>query len=205
MRTIWRAETERKTCGASHLCKIRIKRGHTHSSCLDGGVCGGQLGLRQVPFHAPQVLRICVLCPQRSQLPLRAADNPLEQRFIRADTCTTRQEEDAKRQTDASSVAQASLWCRREDHVPPNLLQNGASLNALHRHLQRTKGTALVFSLMHRSHSISFTRAQGIPKYNIGFGREKDGRVLRAGCMEKGCGYAHVQRHPHPHTLHIAS
>ena len=33
------------------------------------------------------------------------------------------------------------------------------------------------FSLIHRSHSISFTRAQGIPKYKIGFGREKDGRV----------------------------
>ncbi len=26
------------------------------------------------------------------------------------------------------------------------------------------------FSLTHRSHSISFTRAQGIPKYKIGFG-----------------------------------
>jgi hypothetical protein len=33
------------------------------------------------------------------------------------------------------------------------------------------------FPLIHRSHSISFTRAQGIPKYKIGFGREKDGRV----------------------------
>jgi hypothetical protein len=33
------------------------------------------------------------------------------------------------------------------------------------------------FSLIHRSHSISFTRAQGIPKYKIGFGREKDGKV----------------------------
>ena len=27
------------------------------------------------------------------------------------------------------------------------------------------------FFLIHRSHSISFTRAQGIPKYKIGFGR----------------------------------
>jgi hypothetical protein len=35
------------------------------------------------------------------------------------------------------------------------------------------------FFLIHRSHSISFTRAQGIPKYKIGFGREKDGRVGR--------------------------
>jgi hypothetical protein len=34
-----------------------------------------------------------------------------------------------------------------------------------------------VFFLIHRFHSISFTRAQGIPKYKIGFGREKDGRV----------------------------
>ncbi len=31
--------------------------------------------------------------------------------------------------------------------------------------------------LKHRFHSISFTRAQGIPKYKIGFGRDKDGRV----------------------------
>jgi hypothetical protein len=37
---------------------------------------------------------------------------------------------------------------------------------------------AVIFFLIHRSHSISFTRAQGIPKYKIGFGREKDGRVL---------------------------
>jgi hypothetical protein len=29
------------------------------------------------------------------------------------------------------------------------------------------------FSLIHRSHSISFARAQGIPKYKIGFGRGK--------------------------------
>ena len=36
---------------------------------------------------------------------------------------------------------------------------------------------ACFFFLIHRSHSISFTRAQGIPKYKIGFGREKDGRV----------------------------
>jgi hypothetical protein len=33
------------------------------------------------------------------------------------------------------------------------------------------------FFLIHGFHSISFTRAQGIPKYKIGFGREKDGRV----------------------------
>ncbi len=30
-----------------------------------------------------------------------------------------------------------------------------------------------MFFLIHRSHSISFTRAQGIPKYSIGFGKEK--------------------------------
>ncbi len=36
----------------------------------------------------------------------------------------------------------------------------------------------VVFFLIHRSHSISFTRAQGIPKYKIGFGRKKDGRDL---------------------------
>jgi hypothetical protein len=34
----------------------------------------------------------------------------------------------------------------------------------------------MLFSLMHRSHSISFTRAQGIPKYKIGLGGGKDGR-----------------------------
>jgi hypothetical protein len=38
---------------------------------------------------------------------------------------------------------------------------------------------ARFFFLKHTSHSISFTRAQGIPKYKIGFGREKDGRVGR--------------------------
>jgi hypothetical protein len=37
-------------------------------------------------------------------------------------------------------------------------------------------GPAFVF-LIHRFHSISFTRAQGIPKYKIGFGKEKDARV----------------------------
>ncbi len=36
-----------------------------------------------------------------------------------------------------------------------------------------------IFSLIHRSHSISFTRAQGIPRYKIGLEREKDGRVGR--------------------------
>ena len=42
------------------------------------------------------------------------------------------------------------------------------------------RGTGQFFSsffLIHMSHSISFTRAQGIPKYKIGFGREKDGKV----------------------------
>jgi hypothetical protein len=33
------------------------------------------------------------------------------------------------------------------------------------------------FFLIHRFHSISFTRAQGISKCKIGFGREQDGRV----------------------------
>jgi hypothetical protein len=37
----------------------------------------------------------------------------------------------------------------------------------------------VIFFLTHRSHSISFTRAQGIPRYKIGFGRERDGRVGR--------------------------
>jgi hypothetical protein len=41
----------------------------------------------------------------------------------------------------------------------------------------RTQRATTFFFLIHRSHSISFTRAQGIPKYKIGFGREKDGRV----------------------------
>jgi hypothetical protein len=43
--------------------------------------------------------------------------------------------------------------------------------------LIRALGEHIFFFLIHRSHSISFTRAQGIPKYKIGFGREKDGRV----------------------------
>ncbi len=33
------------------------------------------------------------------------------------------------------------------------------------------------FCVIHWFHSISFTRAQGIPKYKIGVGKEKDGRV----------------------------
>ncbi len=33
--------------------------------------------------------------------------------------------------------------------------------------------TCRCFFLMHMSHSISFTRAQGVPKYKIGFGRGK--------------------------------
>ena len=45
--------------------------------------------------------------------------------------------------------------------------------------MQRTQSyrDGAFFFLIHRSHSKSFTRAQGIPKYTIGFGREKDGRV----------------------------
>ena len=44
----------------------------------------------------------------------------------------------------------------------------------------------LVFSLIHRFHSIRFTTAQGIPKYKIGFGREKDGRVGGLGVWGAG-------------------
>jgi hypothetical protein len=55
-----------------------------------------------------------------------------------------------------------------------------------YRHNARTRahsqeltynGVFSIFFLIHRFHSISFTRAQGIPMYKIGFGREKDGRV----------------------------
>jgi hypothetical protein len=52
---------------------------------------------------------------------------------------------------------------------------------------------------MRRSHSISFTGAQGIPKYKIGFGREKDARVgeiLVTGPfheLHKSTGYPEVQ------------
>ena len=34
-----------------------------------------------------------------------------------------------------------------------------------------------LFFLVRRSHSMSFIRAQGVPKYKIGLGRGKDGRV----------------------------
>ncbi len=44
------------------------------------------------------------------------------------------------------------------------------------------------FFLIHRFHSISFARAQGIPKYKIGFGREKDGRVGER-LVEEGGGH----------------
>ena len=43
-------------------------------------------------------------------------------------------------------------------------------------HMAKLNAAKMVgFFLIHRSHSISFTRAQGIPKYKIGFGREEDG------------------------------
>ena len=51
------------------------------------------------------------------------------------------------------------------------------------------------FFLIHRFHSISFTRAQGIPKYKIGFGREKDGRVGER--LVVGGGFALPRTHPH--------
>ena len=35
----------------------------------------------------------------------------------------------------------------------------------------------VIFSLLLRSHSISFAEAQGIPKYKIGLERGEDGRV----------------------------
>jgi hypothetical protein len=37
---------------------------------------------------------------------------------------------------------------------------------------------AVLFFPIHRFNSISFTRAQGIPKYKIGFRKEKDGVLL---------------------------
>jgi hypothetical protein len=46
----------------------------------------------------------------------------------------------------------------------------------LHDYASPMSSTGVLF-LVHRFHSISFTRAQGIPKHKIGFGREKDGRV----------------------------
>jgi hypothetical protein len=39
------------------------------------------------------------------------------------------------------------------------------------------------FSLIQRSHSISFTRAQGIPKYKIGFGRIPVSGWVTCGCL----------------------
>ena len=51
---------------------------------------------------------------------------------------------------------------------------------AMELHMDKARGTIgciFFFFLIHRSHSISFTRAQGIPKYKIRFGREKDGKV----------------------------
>ena len=43
--------------------------------------------------------------------------------------------------------------------------------------MSHEKSVPVFVFIIHRFHSISFTRAQGIPKYKIGFGREKDGRV----------------------------
>ncbi len=47
------------------------------------------------------------------------------------------------------------------------------------------------FFLIPRLHSISFTRAQGIPKYKIGFGREKDGIYQRTTTADDNCGNGH--------------
>jgi hypothetical protein len=45
-------------------------------------------------------------------------------------------------------------------------------IRELNSHAARKEKVRGLF-LVHRSHSISFTRAQGIPKYKIGFGRGK--------------------------------
>jgi hypothetical protein len=60
-------------------------------------------------------------------------------------------------------------------------------LPACTRHSLRKRAPFFVF-LIHRFPSISFTRAQGIPKYKIGFGKEKDGRVGER-LVERGGGH----------------
>ncbi len=60
-----------------------------------------------------------------------------------------------------------SVYCSSETRTPSRSCQ-----------LEVQVDLAVFFLFfLHTSHSISFTRAQGIPKYKIGFGREKDGRV----------------------------
>ena len=64
---------------------------------------------------------------------------------------------------------------------PSHLVDNSHFPRKLRSHSIKSTGAedGKDFSLFlkHRFHSISFTRAQGIPKYKIGFGKEKDGRV----------------------------
>ena len=61
-------------------------------------------------------------------------------------------------------VFRLHMLCRHERLLPSSL---GDAPLCLRPHRGRA-----VFFLKHRFHSISFTRAQGIPKYKIGFGRE---------------------------------
>ena len=51
------------------------------------------------------------------------------------------------------------------------------------------------FFLIRRSHSISFTRAQGIPKYKIGLGGGKDGRVGEIMKIQQGRRRLTYRRH----------
>jgi hypothetical protein len=61
-------------------------------------------------------------------------------------------------------------------------------VQSMGRHVLRDILEALDSSfLIRRSHSVSFTRAQGIPKYKIGLGGGKDGRVGE-GLVEGGPG-----------------
>ncbi len=70
----------------------------------------------------------------------------------------------------------------------------------------RCAKTNVFFSLILRPHSISFTKAQGIPKCTIGLGRGKDGRVGQ-GLVEGGWACVclvdngHIKHRAHAHAL----
>ena len=65
------------------------------------------------------------------------------------------------------------------DALVPRFYAGPHALFSLCTPFQARSGAVMkhLFFFIHRFHSISFTRAQGIPKYKIGFRREKDGRV----------------------------
>jgi hypothetical protein len=76
-----------------------------------------------------------------------------------------------------ADVAALSILSKLDDLVAGWVPHSLALLRLPHPISYGCISTQGGFFLIHRSHSISFTRAQGIPKHKIGFARGKGGRV----------------------------